>query len=78
MLGDGEGSECSVECAPGVCEKGLLHQKLQIHFPDSRHLVQKNQGAFKEGVDFAELGRKYRGIQFLDMLGSEVEILFLN
>lgn len=75
MLGGRKGPECPVECAPRKSEERLLHQELQVHLPYSRHFVQEDQGALKEGIDLAEFGRKYRGIQLADMLSPEVEIL---
>lgn len=76
MLSSGERPKCAVECASRESEERLLHQKLQVHFPDPRHLVQEDQSAFEEGVDLAKLGREYCGVQFSDMPGPEIKILF--
>ena len=76
MLSSGERSKCAVEGTSREGKERLLHQKLQVHFPDPRHFVQEDQGAFVEGVDLAKLGRECRGVQFSDMLGPEIKILF--
>jgi hypothetical protein len=62
MLSNRKCSECSIESSTGEGNNWLKQQKLQIHFPYLRHLVEKDDGALEQGIDFLILGSKYGGI----------------
>ena len=75
MLSDRKCSECSVESSTGEGYNWLEQQKLQVHFPYLRHLIEKDDGALEQGIDFLVLGSKYSRIQLSQVFDSEDQIL---
>ena len=50
-------------------------EKLYIHLPDPRHLIQEDESFFEECVDFGELAGIGGRVQLAQMSGSESEVL---
>lgn len=49
VLGHGERAERPIECPAGPSEQLLLSESLEVHYPDSGHLVHGDEGSL-EGV----------------------------
>ena len=52
MLGHGQRSQRPVEGFAGERDQGLLREKSEVHLPNARHLVEKDQGTLEKSIDF--------------------------
>ena len=75
MLRNGESAEGPIEGASCVCHERLLHQKLEIHLPYPRHLVEEDQCPLEEAVDLLVLGGEDGGIELRNVFRPKPEIL---
>ena len=74
VLGQGQGAQGAVEGAAGGGDEGLLHQEVQVHLPDARHLVQQDQGALEQRIDLEEVRRELGRVLLGHMAGAQLEV----
>lgn len=74
MLCEGEGTQGSVKGAASGGDEGLLHEEVEVHFPNARHLVEQHEGALEQGVDLDIMRRVFGGIFLLEVLCAELEV----
>ena len=75
MLRNGESAEGPIEGASCVCHERLLHQKLEVHLPYPRHLVEEDQRPLEEAVDLLVFGSEDGGIELRNVLRPKPEVL---
>ena len=46
----------------GLSDPGLFAEEGKVHLPDTRHLVEQNEGPFEQGIDLLVFGGMAGGI----------------
>lgn len=74
MLSERKCTQSSIEGTASGRHERLLHEEVEVHLPDARHLVEQDEGALEQGIDLdimrGELGR----VLALEMLCTERQV----
>lgn len=74
VLGQGQGAQGTVEGAAGGGDERLLHEEVEVHLPDARHLVEQDEGALEQGIDLDIVRSVLCGVLGGQVGGAQLEV----